>query len=71
MRFGIPITLMQRDHSNKPVIIDIDYQRRLLSIMKLVLSHTNPQLFDQLYKTPTQKVFATNAYFPNTSKICN
>ena len=69
MRFGIPITLMQRDHSNKPVIINIDYQRRLLSIMKLGLSHTNPQLFDQLYKTPTQKVFATSAYFPNATFI--
>ena len=45
MRFGIPIVLKYKNSSNDPITIDIDYDDELLSLIKLVISKTNPVLF--------------------------
>lgn len=64
MRFGIPIVLKYKNSSNNPITIDIDYDAKLLSLIKLGISKTNPVLFKELYEKPTQKLFATSVYFP-------
>lgn len=69
MRFGIPITLKSRNGDQKTPIIDIDYNGHLLSLIKLGLSTTNPDLFNKMYKERSAKQFATSVYFPNAQFI--
>lgn len=64
MRFGIPIVLKHKNSSDEPITIDIDYDAKVLSLIKLGISKTNPDLFKELYERPAQKLFATSVYFP-------
>ena len=67
MRFGIPIILKHKNPSNDPITINIDYDAKLLSLIKLGISKTNPSVFKELYEKPTQKLFATSVYFPEAT----
>ena len=63
VRFAVPIYLTNKKESDSPVVIDMDYNGKLLSLMKLGLSHVNKDAFDKLYLQNKQKLFATSTYF--------
>ena len=69
MKFTIPIYLTNRKDSDTSVMIDMDYNGKLLSLIKLVLSNTNKELFDKLYNRNTIKQFVTSVSFPNAKFI--
>lgn len=69
MKFTIPIYLTNRKDSDASVMIDMDYNGKLLSLIKLGLSNTNKELFDKLYNRNTVKQFVTSVSFPNAKFI--
>lgn len=67
MKFGIPITVQNKNNSKKPVFIDINYDGHFISLIKLGLSSVNPDLFEALYHTTKPKQFTTALYFPKAN----
>lgn len=65
MRFCVPIILKDKNDPDKAVVLDNNYNGKFLSLIKLGLSSTNPELFDHLYKEKASKNFTTSIYFPN------
>lgn len=65
MRFCVPIVLKDKSDPDKTVALDSNYNGKFLSLIKLGLSSTNPELFNYLYGKKTSKDFATSIYFPS------
>ena len=65
MKLALPIELINKKDSTKVAEIKMDYAGSLLSLMKLGLSKTDPELFHELYDQHTLKHFATSVYFPS------
>lgn len=64
MKFGIPIKLHSKSEKVGNIVINIDYDAKVLSLIKHGLQQVNPELFEELYSKPTQKLFTTSLYFP-------
>lgn len=65
MKLALPIELINKKDSTKAAEIKMNYAGSLLSLMKLGLSKTDPELFHELYDQHTLKHFATSVYFPS------
>ena len=55
MKLALPIELINKKDPTKVAEIKMDYAGSLLSLMKLGLSKTDPELFHELYDQHTLK----------------
>lgn len=65
MRFSVQLKF--DSPKNDPIKLGISYQAAFLHLLKTGLSHTDQELFNQLYKKNTSKLFTLAVYFPQAS----
>ncbi|MFT8394421.1 MAG: CRISPR-associated endoribonuclease Cas6 [Liquorilactobacillus ghanensis] len=62
MKFSIRLKFISQQHD--PVKLNIDYHAAFLYLLKSGLSHVDADIFNQLYKKNTPKLYTLSVYFP-------